>query len=124
METSDRNGIFERAGEVGRLISQTPEYAYLKAAMREIESDKEAKKRLDRIREVQELLIGCLEREEEPPEDLRAELGTLSEEMQSSSRYQALISAQTNFDKLMDKVNHSIARGLKEGEGSRIILPS
>lgn len=124
MEMSDRDRIFERAGEVGRLISQTAEYAYLRSAMRDIDGDEEAKARLDSIREIQEKVIGFLEREEEPPEDLRAELGRISEEMQTSTRYQALISAQANFDKLMEKVNQSIAEGVKTGEQSRIILPS
>jgi len=124
MESSDRDRIFERAVEVGRLISQSPEYAYLKASMRDIDGDEEAKKTLDRIRDLQEKLIGFLEREEEPPEDLRNDLAALSEEMQTSMRYQSLISAQANFDKLMDKVNQSIAAGVKEGEQSRIILPS
>jgi len=120
----ERDRIFERATEVGRLISQTPEYAYLRSAMREIDGDEEAKGCLDRIRELQEQLIGFLEREEEPPEDLREDLGRLSEEMQSSTRYQSLISAQANFDKLMERVNRSIAEGVKAGEQSRIILPS
>ncbi len=124
MEASDGERIFERASDVGRLVSQTPEYAYLRSAMREIDGDEEAKVMLDRIRALQEQLIGCLEREEEPPEELRQELGTLSEEMQASSQYQSLISAQANFDKLMEKVNLSIAQGVKEGEQSRIILPS
>lgn len=121
---SEREAILERASEVGRLISQTPEYAYLRSAMREIDADEEARARLDSIREIQEKVIGFLERDEEPPEDLRADLGRLSEEMQTSTRYQALISAQANFDKLMDKVNLSIAQGVKTGEQSRIILPS
>ncbi len=124
MDMSDRDGIFQRAVEVGRLISQTPEYAYLRSAIREIDGDEEAKARLDGIRALQEKLIGFLEREEEPPEDLRAELGSLSEEMQTTTRYQALISAQANFDKLMEKVNQSIGEGVKAGEQSRIILPS
>jgi cell fate (sporulation/competence/biofilm development) regulator YlbF (YheA/YmcA/DUF963 family) len=124
MDMSDRDRILERAVEVGRLISQTPEYAYLRSAMRDIDADEEAKARLDSIREIQERVIGFLEREEEPPEDLRAELGRISEEMQTSTRYQALISAQANFDKLMERVNQSIAQGVKTGEQSRIILPS
>jgi cell fate (sporulation/competence/biofilm development) regulator YlbF (YheA/YmcA/DUF963 family) len=124
MDMSDRDRILERAVEVGRLISQTPEYAYLRSAMRDIDGDEEAKARLDSIREIQEKVIGFLEREEEPPEDLRDELGRISEEMQTSTRYQALISAQANFDKLMEKVNQSIAEGVKTGEQSRIILPS
>jgi len=121
---SDREAILERAAEVGRLISQTPEYAYLRSAMRDIDGDEQARARLDSIREIQERVIGFLEREEETPEDLRAELGRLSEEMQTSTRYQALISAQANFDKLMERVNLSIAQGVKTGEQSRIILPS
>jgi len=124
MDMSDRDGIFQRAVEVGRLISQTPEYAYLRSAIREIDGDEEAKARLDGIRALQEKLIGFLEREEEPPEDLRAELGSLSEEMQTTTPYQALISAQANFDKLMERVNQSIGEGVKAGEQSRIILPS
>lgn len=124
MEMSERDSILERAGEVGRLISQTPEYAYLSAAMREIEGDQEAKGRLDAIRELQEKLFGFLEREEEAPVDLRDDLARLSEEMQTSSRYQSLISAQANFDKLVEKVNQSIGEGIKAGEKSRIILPS
>ncbi len=92
MEASDRDRIFERAGDVGRLLSQAPEYGYLRAAMRDIDGDEEAKGQLDRIRELQEKLIGFLERD--------------------------------NFDRLMEKVNQAIARGLKEGEKSRIILPS
>lgn len=121
---SERDRIFERASEVGRLISQTPEYAYLRSAMREIEGDEEARAKLESIRDIQEKVIGFLEREEEPPEDLRSDLGRLSEEMQTSMRYQSLISAQANFDKLMEKVNLSIAEGVKKGEQSRIILPS
>ncbi|MBT8477596.1 MAG: YlbF family regulator [Gemmatimonadetes bacterium] len=124
MEMSDRDRIFERASEVGRLISQTAEYSYLRSAMRDIDGDEEARTRLDSIRELQEKLIGFLEREEEPPEDLRSELGRLSEEMQTSMRYQSLISAQANFDKLMERVHQSIAEGVKTGEQSRIILPT
>jgi len=120
----DRERIFERATEVGRLISQTPEYAYLKSAMRDIDGDEDARGDLDRIRDLQGKLIEFLERDEEPPVELREDLGRLSEEMQSSARYQSLISAQANFDKLMEKVNRSIAAGVKAGAQSKIILPS
>jgi len=109
---------------VGRLISQTPEYAYLKSAMRDIDGDEDARGDLDRIRDLQGKLIEFLERDEEPPVELREDLGRLSEEMQSSARYQSLISAQANFDKLMEKVNRSIAAGVKAGAQSKIILPS
>jgi cell fate (sporulation/competence/biofilm development) regulator YlbF (YheA/YmcA/DUF963 family) len=124
MDVADRDRIMEKATEVGRMISQTAEYAYLRSAMRDIEGDEEAKGRLDSIRELQEKLYGFLEKEEEPPADLRDDLARISEEMQTSARYQALISAQANFDKLVEKVNLAIAEGVKAGEGSRIILPT
>ena len=34
-----RERIMEKATEVGRMISQTAEYAYLRSAMRDIEGD-------------------------------------------------------------------------------------
>jgi hypothetical protein len=42
--------------------------------------------------------------------------------LQASSTYQRLVAAQTNFDKLMAKVNQAIALGMEEGGKSRIIL--
>lgn len=120
----DRERIFEKAADVGRLLSQTPEYRYLKAAHKQIGEDRDAAAKLNQIRDLQERLLGYLDRNEEPPEDLRNQLGELSQEMQASARYQSLISAQANFDKLMEKVNLAIGKGIKAGEESRIILPT
>ncbi|MDH3297967.1 MAG: YlbF family regulator [Gemmatimonadota bacterium] len=115
--------MFERASEVGRLVSQTAEFKYLKAAHAEIGSDEVARQRIDEMRKLQTEILGYLEKGEEPPEDLRNQLESLSQEMQTSSRYQALISAQTNFDKLMEKVQESIGSGIRAGEESRIVIP-
>ena len=79
---------------------------------------------LNEMRELQERMLAALERGEEPAEEARERLAELSEEVQRSQRYQSLISAQSNFDKLMDKVNQAIGKGIREGEQSRIILPS
>jgi hypothetical protein len=38
--------------------------------------------------------------------------------------YQGLVAAQSNFDRVMGRVNEEIARGIEAGEQSRIILPS
>lgn len=124
MESSDRDRIFERAGEIGRLISQTPEYAYLKAAHREIEEDEEARGKLQRIDEMRGELAGYLERDEEAPQELLDRLTRLSEEVQTSTEFQSLISAEANFNKLMDRVHGAIGKGIRSGEQSKIILPS
>ncbi len=122
MDTRER--IFERAQELGRLLSQTPEYAYLQAAHRDIGDDREATETLNRLRQLQESLLEQVGRGEEPSEELEREFTELQEQIQTSARYQALISAQANFDKLMDRVHRSIGEGIRKGEESRIILPS
>lgn len=124
MEASERDTIFERAGEVGRLISQTPEFAYLKAAHREIEEDEEAREKLRKIDELRSELGGYLERDEEAPQELLDNLTKLSEEVQASVKFQSLISAEANFNKLMDRVQGAIGKGIKTGEESRIIIPT
>ncbi|MDH3732827.1 MAG: YlbF family regulator [Gemmatimonadota bacterium] len=122
MDTQDR--IFEKAEELGRAISQTPEYAYLQSAHREIGDDREATEMLNKLRDLQESLIELVGRGEQPTEEQEQEFGDLQELIQTSSRYQALISSQANFDKLMEKVHRRIGEGIRKGEESRIILPS
>ena len=122
METTNRDRIFERAAEVGRLVSQTTEFRHLKSAHEDIGGDKDATGQIEDMRNLQTEIMGFLEKGEEPPEDLRQQLEVLSEKMQTSTRYQALISAQANFDKLMEKVQESIGKGIRTGEESRIVI--
>jgi cell fate (sporulation/competence/biofilm development) regulator YlbF (YheA/YmcA/DUF963 family) len=125
MDVDDtRTGMFERAEELGRVIAQMPEFAYLQAAHRDIGDDREATETLNRMRELQERLLDHLGRKEDPPEALQTEFADLQEKVQQSTRYQALISAQANFDKLMEKVHQAIGKGIRKGEESRIIIPS
>ena len=125
MERSDaRERMFDKAEELGRVISQTAEYAYLRSASREIGDDREATEALNRLRELQDQILSQAQRGEEPPEDLRRQYEELQAEIQRSSRYQSLISAQENFDKLMERVHRAIGKGIQKGEESRIILPT
>jgi len=124
MDQESRDRMFERASELGRVISQTPEYAYLQSAQREIRDDEPAVVKLDRLRELQEQMLELVGRHEEPPEELGEEFMKLQEEIQGSTRYQSLISAQANFDKLMERVYHSIGKGIQKGDESPIIIPT
>ncbi len=125
MEGKDaRERMFEKAEELGRIISQTAEYAYLRSASREIGDDREATETLNRLRELQDGVLEHARRGEEPPEAIRQEFSELQERIQRSSRYQSLISAQENFDKLMERVHRAIGKGIQKGEESRIILPT
>lgn len=120
----ERERIFEKAEEVGRLISQVAEYAYLQTAHREIGDDREATEMLSELREMQEKLLETVGRGEKPAEEDEQAFTDLQERIQTSARYQALIAAQANFDKLMERVNRAIGEGIRKGEESRIILPS
>ena len=120
----DRKRIFERAEELGRVISQTPEYAYLAAAHREISDDSKATEMLNKLRGLQEALLEVVGKGETPTEEQEKEFSDLQEEIQTSTRYQALVSSQANFDKLMEKVHRAIGEGIRTGEESRIIIPS
>jgi cell fate (sporulation/competence/biofilm development) regulator YlbF (YheA/YmcA/DUF963 family) len=123
MEVNERERIFDKAGEVGRLLAGTAEFQHLKAAHREIADDRESNEMLTRMRELQEKIVDHFNREEEPPQELESELATLTEQMQVSPRYQSLIASQANFDKLMDRVNQAIGEGIRAGEQSGIIVP-
>ena len=119
-----REKIFDKAEELGRLISQTPEYAYLNASNRDLADDREATETLNEMRALQERILAHISKGEDPPEELQQEYSGFQEKVQTSSKYQSLISSQLNFDKLMDKVHHAIGRGIKKGQESRIIISS
>lgn len=123
MESNTKQRIMERAEEVGRLVSQMPEYERLKSAHREIGEDREVTERINAMRRLQQTMLEQMERGDEPPEEERHGLEKLSEELQASARYQALVAAQANFDRLMDKVQESIGSGIRAGDESRIVIP-
>lgn len=119
-----RERIVEKAEELGRMLGQTAEYKYLQSANEEISDDRDATEGINRLRDLQEKAVSHLERGEQPPEEVQEELEDLRQTIQSNPRYQSLVSAQTNFDKLMDKVHKAIGRGIKKGAESQIIMPS
>jgi cell fate (sporulation/competence/biofilm development) regulator YlbF (YheA/YmcA/DUF963 family) len=45
-------------------------------------------------------------------------------QLQGKAAFQRLIAAQANFEKVMQRVNQTMAQGLQDGAQSRIILSS
>lgn len=123
-DKQNRDAIMQKARELGRLISQTAEYGYLSSAQRELDDDREATEKLNRLKKIQDEVVSTVERGGEPDEELLEEREELAQELQRDRTYQSLVSAQSNFDKLMKKVNRAISKGLKKGEDSDIIMPS
>ena len=116
--------MWEKARDVGRLIAQSDEYGAFKRASQALSDDREAVTRLNRLQDLEETFQTSLQQGTEPPLDQQQEYEQLAGEVQRMPGYQALASAQSNFDRLMLRVNEEIAKGIEAGEQSRIILSS
>jgi cell fate (sporulation/competence/biofilm development) regulator YlbF (YheA/YmcA/DUF963 family) len=115
--------IQERAREVGRLIAQTDEYKALKRANERLSDDRGAVTAINRLSELEGELAGLLRSGREPTEEQQREYEQLVESLQQMTVYQGVVAAQSNFDRLMQRINEEIAQGIQAGDQSRIILP-
>ena len=117
-------GILERARELGRVIGQTQEYKTLQRAREGLSGDREAVSLMNRLGELEAEITRALQRGEEPPEATQLSYEEAFGKLQASSLYQALVAAQSNFEKVLGRVNEEIGKGMEAGSQSRIILPS
>lgn len=122
MESMDT--LRERARELGRLLGQGDEYRALERARERLSSDRDSVTRLNRIAELEQAVAQKLDRGEEPGDEIREEYERVFGELQASPIYQGLVAAQSNFDKVLARVNEEILAGIEAGARSRIILPS
>ncbi len=118
------DAMWEKARDVGRLLAQTEEYKALKRANERLSDDREAVAKLNRLGDLQDSVARALRSGTEPSEEIQDEYARLVGDVQGNAAYQAMVAAQSNFDRLMMRVNEEIARGIEAGEQSRIILPS
>jgi cell fate (sporulation/competence/biofilm development) regulator YlbF (YheA/YmcA/DUF963 family) len=116
--------IDEKAKELGRQIGQSVEYQALKRSNDLVTEDPEASKVLRRLSELRGAAQQYIERGEEPPQEMEQELDTLLRSVELNPAYQRAIVAQTNFDKLMVRVNEWISEGIRAGAVSKIITLS
>jgi cell fate (sporulation/competence/biofilm development) regulator YlbF (YheA/YmcA/DUF963 family) len=113
--------IDEKAQELGRLIGQSNEYKALRRAEEALRSDADAQKRLETVsrltREFDQLMV-----QGQSPEEAQAqEYETTLREFELSPIGQSYLVARANVDKLMSRVNQSIAEGIERGATSGII---
>ncbi|MFO7262176.1 MAG: YlbF family regulator [bacterium] len=119
-----REGTIERARELGWLLGQTEEYQALARARRALAEDRELTTLLNRLAELDSRMARSLERGEAPAAEDQTEYEESFNKLQASPVYQALVAAQSNFERVLKRVNDEIARGIEAGAQSRIILPS
>ena len=117
-------GIYDMARELGGALARTDEYQALKRAMDATSDDRELVALRNRIESVEASIEADLRAGKEPSDELKTEYADVTEELQRLPAYQRLVAAQTNFEKVMYKVNRTVAEGIEEGAQSRIIISS
>lgn len=112
----------DKAKDLGRSIGQSDEYKAVKRSSEALNSDREATTILRQMEKIRQDAQAMIDRGEEPTNDMEQQLDALLQQVQGNPAYQAAISAQDNFDKLMLRVNQWIADGIRTGATSSIIL--
>jgi cell fate (sporulation/competence/biofilm development) regulator YlbF (YheA/YmcA/DUF963 family) len=115
--------ILEMAKDLGQSLGRTDEYQALKRAAAQIEEDREVVTLRNDIEKLESEMVALLQTGQEPDDATRARYEELAFSLQALPSYQRLVAAQTNFDKILQRVNETISTGIREGSTSRIILP-
>lgn len=117
-------GIYDMAKELGGALARTDEYQALKRAGDAADEDRELVELRNRLRALEDRVEAMLRAGQQPDEEVAQSYQETAEALQAMPAFQRFVAAQANFDKVMYKVNETMARGLQEGAQSRIILSS
>jgi cell fate (sporulation/competence/biofilm development) regulator YlbF (YheA/YmcA/DUF963 family) len=117
-------GIYDMAKDLGTALARTDEYQALRRAAEAVDNDRELVELRNQLQAVEGRMETALRMGQEPDEEAQQTYQAIAEELQGKAAFQRLVAAQSNFDKVMYKVNETMARGLQDGAKSRIILPS
>lgn len=117
-------GLEQMAREIGEALGRTSEYKALRDALVEADDNRELVELRNRVEKLESQLQSDLRSGREPDEERISEYEEAVSRLQGNSKYQKVVAAQSNFDKIVQKVNQNIAKGMQEGGESRIIIPS
>ena len=117
-------GIYDMAKELGGALARTDEYQALTRAGAAADEDRELVELRNRLKALEDRIEASLRAGQEPEEEVAQAYQAAAEELQVRPAFQRFVAAQANFDKVMYKVNETMARGLQDGAKSRIILSS
>jgi cell fate (sporulation/competence/biofilm development) regulator YlbF (YheA/YmcA/DUF963 family) len=117
-------GIYEMAKELGGALARTDEYRTLKKAGEAVDQERDLVELKNRLRELEEKIQSSLRAGQQPTEEVTTAYQEAAEDLQAKPVFQHFVAAQANFEKVMYKVNETMAQGLQEGAQSKIILSS
>ncbi len=116
--------IESMATELGQALGRTEEYQAFKRAVEAADSDRELAELKSAIQGLEAELMTSLRAGQEPADEDKDRYEALARDLQAKPAYQRLVAAQANFDKILQRVNETISKGIEEGSKGRIILPS
>ncbi len=114
--------ITEMAEKLGQALARTEEYQALKQAIDAAGEDRELVELQNKIQDLEQTMQTRLKSGDEPTEEQKKEYEEHFTKLQGNSAYQRLVAAQSNFDKVVGRVNQTIHEGIQKGADSRIIL--
>ncbi|HET9949398.1 MAG TPA: YlbF family regulator [Longimicrobiales bacterium] len=117
-------GIYDMAKDLGAALARTDEYQALKRAMDSAADDRDLVELRNRLEQLETQIEASLRAGQEPSDEVKQEYGETVERLQLLPGYQRVVAAQANFDKVMYRVNQTMAQGIEEGAKSRIIITS
>ncbi len=117
-------GIHDMARDLGNALARTDEYKALRHAMTAADEDRDLVEIRNHLQSMEESLESKLRAGEEPDDEFKNAYYAASEKLQAMPAFQRLVAAQANFEKVMYKVNETVAQGIEEGARSRIIISS
>ena len=118
------SNIDKMAKDLGQALGHTEEYQALKHAAQAVNDDRELVELRNGLEKLEAELVVELRSGKEPEEESRKRYESLAEDLQVRPAYQRLVVSQANFDKVLQRVNDTIAKGIQEGAAGRIIIPS
>ena len=117
-------GMMEMARQLGDAMARTDEYQALQRTIQAADEDAELTELKNAMEQLEQKVSALLRTGTEPDDELKSEYEGTFTRLQSNPMYQRLVAAQTNFDKVLMRVNETIGEGMQAGASSRIILPS
>ncbi|MEQ8330560.1 MAG: YlbF family regulator [Longimicrobiales bacterium] len=117
-------GIYEMAKELGGALARTDEYQTLKRVSEAVDDNRELVELRNKLQALEERIEASLRAGQQPEDEVKKAYEDAATELQGKAEFQRLIAAQSNFEKVMYKVNETMAKGLQEGATSKIILSS
>jgi cell fate (sporulation/competence/biofilm development) regulator YlbF (YheA/YmcA/DUF963 family) len=111
----------EKAEELGRLLGQTDEYKALRRATEALREDQAVQKVLAEAERLAQEIERVAQQEKEPSKEQVEQYDRALQSVQTNPVYQQMVAAQSNFEKLMTRINARIYEGIKKGAASPII---